>query len=141
MLNHWQLRSGLTTLLAAFLSSTATAQETCHSLETGITVVRAQEYAPLIAQVVDNVEPEQVEFISFAQSGNWSMIYGSLPVSDPGYFFFEDVDGQKIFRDVWGGVAFESEKADITALAEALGAPADLATCFAETAASIPDEG
>ena len=123
------------------VSTSAMAQEECFDLDAGITVVRAQEYAPLIAQVAgDDVEPEQVEFISFTQSGRWSMIYASTPVADPGYFFFEEVGGQNEFRDVWGGVASESEEAETITWAESLGAPSDLATCFAETVAVSPDE-
>lgn len=141
MLNHLQMRLGLVVMFSVLASSPALAQEGCFDLDSGITVVRAQEYAPLIAQAAgDDVEPEQVEFISFTQSGSWSMIYASTPVADPGYFFFEDVDGQKEFRDVWGGVAFESEKAEAVSWAEDLGTPSDLAECFAETVADIPDE-
>jgi hypothetical protein len=50
--------------------------------------------------------------------------------------FFEDVDGEKQFREVWGGIALVSEHAEQVAWAEALGAPSDLAACFADATAT-----
>ncbi|UHD43802.1 hypothetical protein LUX29_11885 [Aureimonas altamirensis] len=114
----------------------ATAQEACLSIDTGLTVVRAQEYAPLIAKAADGTTPEQVEFLSFMQSGNWSVVYAATPVADPGYFFFETVQGKGQFKDVWAGMADPSDRPELIKWAEKLGSPTVLATCFAETAAA-----
>src|SRR5690606_702943 len=46
-------------------------------------------------------------------------------------FFFEEVDGHKQFRDVWGGMAEPSERPELIEWARNLGAPENLATCFA----------
>lgn len=122
-----------------FASSVAVAQDdACLSLDTAITVAVAQEYAPLVAEAAETT-PEEVEFLSFMRSGNWSAVYAAVPTADPGYFFFEDVDGQKQFKDVWGGIAYASERDEQIAFAEGLGAPADLAACFADHTAVIEE--
>lgn len=140
MSRNLRLRSAAVILSLILGPSAAPAQEACVSLDTALTVVRAQEYAPLISDVVEGTMPEQVEFLSFMQGGNWSAVYAATPVAEPGYFVFEAVDGQKQFKDVWGGVAFVSERPELVAWADALGAPADFAACFAQTAANIEDD-
>ncbi len=120
----------------SLISPAVMAQETCFSLDTALTVVRTQEYAPLIAQAAEGTTPEQVEFMTFAESGNWSVVYAATPVADPGYFFFEKVSGKNQFKDVWAGMADPSEQPELVKWAVALGAPTDLATCFAESAAA-----
>lgn len=140
MLRKSQICQGAATLSLMLVSTAAVAQEACASLDTALTFVRAQEYAPLIANAAEGTTPEQVEFLSFVQSGNWSAVYAATPVADPGYFFFETVGEEKQFKDVWGGMASVSEQPELVTWAEALGAPADLAACFAESAASAEDE-
>ena len=136
MLNKMRLIQ-ITAIFSLLLTSPAvTAQETCFSLDTALTVVRAQEYAPLIAQAAEGTTPEQVEFLSFVESGRWSVVYAATPVADPGYFFFEKVSGKNQFKDVWSGMADPSEQPELVKWAETLGAPTELATCFAETAAA-----
>jgi len=125
-------------LCLAFSSSAVAAQEDCDGIDVGITVVRAQEYAPLIADAA-GTSPEEVEFISVLESGSWTVVYAATPVADPGYFFFEAADGKKQFEDVWGGIASTSERAEQVAYAEGLGAPSDLAACFADQTAVIDD--
>ncbi|WMT91964.1 hypothetical protein [Pelagibacterium sp. H642] len=139
MLNKSWLCQGAAILTLMFASSAVVAQESCVSLDTALTAVRAQEYAPLISQAAEGSTPEQVEFLSFMESGSWSAVYAATPVADPGYFFFEDVEGEKQFKDVWGGVATRSERPELVAWAEELGAPSDLAACFAESAAAIEE--
>ena len=129
-----QVASSLCFLTA--ISFPALAQEACLSLDTALTLVRAQEYAPLIAQAAEGTTPEQVEFLSFMESGNWSAVYAATPVADPGYFFFERVNSTNQFKDVWAGMADSSDQPELVKWAETLGAPTDLATCFAETAAA-----
>jgi len=136
MLNKMRLIQS-TAIFSLLLTSPAVmAQETCFSLDTALTVVRAQEYASLIAQAAEGTTPEQVEFLSFVESGSWSVVYAATPVADPGYFFFEKVSGKNQFKDVWSGMADPSEQPELVKWAETLGAPTDLATCFAETAAA-----
>lgn len=141
MLRKTRLCQSAAILSLMFASAMAAAQEggeACMSLDTAITVVRAQEYAPLIAEAAGTTA-EEVEFLSFMESGRWSVVYAATPVADPGYFFFEDVAGQKQFKDVWGGVADASERDDQITYAEALGAPSDLAACFADSTAVIEE--
>lgn len=125
-------------LLLVLAPSTVAAQEGCDALDTGITIGRVQEYAPLIADAAGTI-PERVEFLSFMESGNWSAIYAATPVADPGYFFFETADGKKQLKDVWGGIASTSEHAEQVSFAKNLGAPGDLATCFADQTAVVDD--
>lgn len=118
-------------------STAAFAQDACGGIEQPLTDELKQDYAALAAQLMeDDVAPEQVEVMAVLKSGAWSTAYVQTPVADPGYMFFEEAEGQKQFKDVWGGTASASERPEITAWAEDLGAPADLATCFAEMAAS-----
>lgn len=140
MLRKIRFCQGAAILSLMFASSMAVAQdgEACLSLDTAITVVRAQEYAPLIAEAAGTT-PEEVEFLSFMESGSWSAVYAATPVGDPGYFFFENVDGQKQFKDVWGGIADTSERDQQVAYAVDLGAPEDLAACFADSTAGIEE--
>lgn len=138
MLKAIRLYQGIALLSLSLVSSAAIAQEACASLDTGITLPRAQDYAPLIAEAAGTT-PEEVEFLSFAESDDWSLVYAATPVADPGYFFFETVDGERQFKDVWGGIASVSEHDEQVAWAEALGAPADLAACFADQTA-VADE-
>ena len=79
------------------------------------------------------VKPSQLQFSTIMESGNWSAAYISTPVADDGVMFFQTVSGRKHFRDVWGGGADPSERPELVAWARKLGAPADLAKCFAET--------
>jgi hypothetical protein len=87
MLNNIRLCQGAAIVSLVLASSAAVAQEACVSLDTALTVVRAQEYAPLISQAAEGSTPEQVEFISFMESGSWSAVYAATPVDEPGYFF------------------------------------------------------
>lgn len=140
MLKNLRSFQGVVIVSLALASSASVAQDACGSLDTALTDARAQEYAPLISQVAEGTAAQEVEFISFMESGSWSVAYAATPVADPGYFFFEDVAGEKQFKDVWGGVASVSEQPELVAWAEQLGAPADLSACFAETAAVIDAE-
>ncbi len=67
------------------------------------------------------------------ESGGWSVIYVSTPVSDDGVMFFQMAGGKKRFRDIWGGYADPSERSELASWARKLGAPQDLARCFART--------
>lgn len=116
------------------------AQDACEGIEQTLTDDLQQDYAALTAQALEeDVTPEEVEVMAVLQSGTWSAAYVQTPVADPGYMFFEEADGQRQFKDVWGGMASASERPEITAWAEDLGAPADLATCFAQMAATDDD--
>ncbi|GLQ55462.1 hypothetical protein [Devosia nitrariae] len=122
-------------------SAAAEAQDACESIEQTLTDELAQDYAAPAAAVFEGeVTPEEVEVMTVLRSGTWSVAYVQTPVSDPGYMFFEEVEGEMQFQDVWGGMASASERPEITAWAEDLGAPADLATCFADMAATDDDE-
>lgn len=117
--------------LATSMAPAFAAHNVCHGVQVDVTNARKQQYAPLVAAEVD-IKPAQVEFSAIMESGSWSAAYVSTPVSDDGVMFFQTVDGKKRFRDVWGGWAEPSESPELIAWAEKLGAPADLAKCFAE---------
>lgn len=110
------------------------AKNDCDRVKVEVTKARKQEYAPLVASALGNkVKSAQVEFSTIMESGNWSAAYVSTPVADDGVMFFQTVNGKKHFRDVWGGWADPSEIPELVAWAEKLGAPKELAKCFAET--------
>lgn len=135
-------RSALLAAACLLISSSpaALAQDVCEGIEQTLTDELRQDYAALVAAAVEeDVTPEQVEVMAVLQSGAWSAAYVQTPVADPGYMFFEETSGQKQFKDAWGGMASASERPEITAWAEDLGAPADLATCFADMAATDDD--
>ena len=134
MPNFNRLAFGAATLSLMVLTLPALAQESCAELDTALTVVRAQEFAPLVAQAAEGTKPEQVEFMDFATSGDWSFVHAATPVADPGFFFFQKVGGKHQFKDVWGGIALASERPEVVSWADALGAPANLTACFADSA-------
>jgi secreted PhoX family phosphatase len=118
-----------TALTPAFAANSA-----CDGVKVEVTNARRAEYAPLVASAMgQKVRPDQVKFSTIMESGNWSAAYVSTPVSDDGVMFFQTVAGKKRFREVWGGWADPSERPELVAWARKLGAPADLARCFAET--------
>ena len=131
-----QALKGIVLLATLLFSSAAIAQEACVEIDTDLTAPRAQLYAPLIATAAEGSTAEKVAFIFFAESGSWSVVSAYTPASEQGYFFFETASGAPQFKDVWGGVAEVSEQPELVKWAETLGAPADLAACFAETAAT-----
>lgn len=105
----------------------------CNGVDTSLTKDRKQEYSLLVAAALgNNVKPAQIEISRFMQSGHWSAVYASTPESDDGVLFFETANGHPQFKDVWGGWADPSEKPELVAWAKGLGAPDDLARCFAD---------
>ncbi|AZN97248.1 hypothetical protein EJ066_08065 [Mesorhizobium sp. M9A.F.Ca.ET.002.03.1.2] len=120
--------------LGMTLTSAFAAINACDGVKVEATKARKQEYAHLVVSAMDNkFKPAQAKFITIMESGNWSAAYVSTPVSDDGVMFFQAVNGNKQFRDVWGGYAEPSEKPELVSWAKKLGAPQDLAKCFAET--------
>jgi hypothetical protein len=120
--------------LGITLTSAFAAKSACDGVKVEITKTRKEAYAPLVASAMDNkIKPAQVKFSTIMESGNWSAAYISTPMADDGFMFFQMVNGKKRFRDVWGGWADPSERPELVAWAKKLGAPTDLAKCFAET--------
>ncbi|MER8907783.1 hypothetical protein NKH99_08865 [Mesorhizobium sp. M0854] len=120
--------------LGVALTSAFAANNACDGVKVDVTKARKQQYAPLVASALNNtVKSAQVEFFTIMESGSWSAAYVSTPVAEDGVMFFQTVDGKKQFRDVWGGYAEPSEKPELVSWAKKLGAPQDLAKCFAET--------
>lgn len=117
---------------ATAVSGTASADEPCAGVDTELTDARQQEYADLVVGAMDeDLQSFDVTIQNFLESGNWSAVYVSTPVADDGMLFFEEVDGGKKFQDVWGGWAEPSERPELIEWAENLGAPENLASCFA----------
>lgn len=106
----------------------------CAGADVELADVRRKEYLKLIADAVDNkVKPEAVEVDRFMGIGTWNAVYATTPIADPGWFVFESADGRQQFKDVWGGDADEGDRQGLAEWATGLGAPADFASCFAET--------
>ena len=120
--------------LGITLTSAFAAKHDCGGVKVDVTTARKQEYAALVVSAMENkFKPSRAKFITIMESGNWSAAYVSTPVSDDGVMFFQTVNGKKQFRDVWGGYAEPSEKPELVSWAKKLGAPQNLAACFAET--------
>lgn len=121
-------------------SRVASASGACAEVDTRITGARAREYAQLVVDALGlSVDPGSVQIVGFMETGSWSAVQTTTPVTDPGVLFFHDVDGSKRFQDVWGGVAVEAERTEAVKWAEALGAPLALATCFADAVVVTAD--
>ncbi|MER9893264.1 hypothetical protein NKJ40_14380 [Mesorhizobium sp. M0119] len=119
--------------LGMTLTSAFAANSACDGVKVEVTKARKQEYAPLVVSALDKkFKLAQAKFITIMESGSWSAAYVSTPVSDDGVMFFQTVNGKKQFRDVWGGYADPSEKPELVSWAKKLGAPQDLAKCFAD---------
>lgn len=104
--------------------------DACEGVDAQLTDARKHAYALLVAALDAKVKPEEVDVSAFLEDGAWSMVLASTPVTDPGYFFFEDVDGRKTFQDVWGGVVEREEVPGVIEWAKGLGMPDTLANCF-----------
>lgn len=115
-----------------FICNPAGAAQPCAGVDTDLTDARKAEYAALVAKSLNaKVKPSAVGVSRYMGSGAWSAVYASTPVADDGVLFFEVADGKKQFKDVWGGVADPSERQDLIKWAKDLGAPVNLAKCFA----------
>lgn len=133
-------RPGLVILFILLATGATVAQDACAQIEQPLTDVLRQEYASLAATALDLGDTlDQIEVETVLQSGRWSVAYVTPPEAESGYLFFEETDGQKQFKDVWGGFATVSERTETAKWAETLGAPSDLSTCFASIAASAED--
>lgn len=117
----------------SILSGPIAAAWACEGVDTALTEARKQEYAKLVSAATDGKAASGTVSISaFMKSGGWSAVYASTEISDDGVFFFRDAGGSRQFRDVWGGTVDESEREDVVTWAEKLGAPGNLARCFAD---------
>jgi len=132
-----QLSLGIVALTVAFGSlmpgdPASAASSACDGVDTALTDARKHEYAGLVAAAVDHkVKPSAVDISKFMESGAWSAVYASTPIADDGVVFFQAVSGRKRFKDVWGGYADPEDRPDLIKWAKALGAPENLAKCFA----------
>lgn len=104
--------------------------DACEGVDAQLTDARKHAYALLVAALDAKVKPKEVDVSAFLEDGAWSMVLASTPVTDPGYFFFEDVDGRKTFQDVWGGVVEREEVPGVIEWAKGLGMPDTFANCF-----------
>lgn len=124
---------------ALLLAAPAFAQEICAGIEVKPTEAITKEYVDLTAEALKESAPGPIKVEKVLVSGAWSVAYIVPQNLDPGYAFFKDTDGKKIFKDVWGGFATVAERTEIATWGETLGAPADLAACFASLAGSAED--
>ena len=116
------------------------AGQACRGVDTRLTKQRRVDYGKLVAErtLNQNVKPSTVDVYEFMQAGTWTMVYATVPVADPGYFFFDSSAGRPRFKDVWGGVAQRSEAPEIFKWATKLGANKAIASCFTDAVAVIP---
>lgn len=121
-----------TAAFVSLMSCNLTTARACDGIDTALTDARKLEYAALVADSLTvEVDPSTVSFQSFMTSGAWSAAYALTPDTEWGFYFFETVDGQKRFKDVWGGFAVEEDRPELIKWAKELGAPEHFARCFA----------
>ena len=119
------------------MSSAFGTTDNCDGVSVAATKERRQEYAQLVVSAISSkVKPAEVKFHGIMESGPWSAAYVSTPVADDGVLFFQRIGDERRFREAWGGWADPSERPELIAWAIALGAPHDLAKCFADTVTS-----
>lgn len=128
-------RSGRLILASAVLFSVATTPALtaapCAGVDRKLTQQRKADYAALVAKSVGNkVKPSRVEIDTFLQSGDWSVVYATTPIADPGYFFFDHASGKPVFKDVWGGIADDGDGPVLKKWARDLGVNKEIAACF-----------
>jgi hypothetical protein len=117
----------------------AIAGQACGGVDTRLTKQRRVDYGKLVAESLNqNVKPSTVDVYEFMRAGTWTMVYATIPVADPGYFFFDSSAGRPKFKDVWGGVAQKSDAPEIFKWATKLGADKAIASCFTDAVAVIP---
>jgi hypothetical protein len=130
-----RLGPAVSVALLCLLTGMAGAATPCAGVDQALSSARKQEYAALVANFLSNkAKRSEIKVMSFMQEGAWSVAYVSTPVSDDGYVFFEETQGAKHGKDVWGGMAQPAEQPEITTWAKKLGAPDNLARCFARHA-------
>ncbi|NHN85862.1 hypothetical protein GOB93_14600 [Acetobacter musti] len=119
-------------VVTSFLAFPVMGMPVCRGVDTALTEARRQEYAVLVAGALNGrVRSSQVTISAFMQAGVWSAVRVATPVADDGVLFFVERQGEKQFRDVWGGWAQPSERRQLSRWARRLGAPDLLARCFA----------
>lgn len=124
-------------LAGSLLMYPAVAAVTCKGVDQELTKQRKIEFAELISKSVEGkVKPSKIEVDSFMQSDNWTVVYASTPIADPGYFFFERSANKQTFKDVWGGMADEGDGPQLVKFAKNLGANEQIADCFSKTVMS-----
>jgi hypothetical protein len=123
-------------LLVAAAGTSAGAADPCAGVDTHLTAERKQAYAPLVAgSVTGKVSPSEVVIEDFLRLDDWIVVGAEVPSADgEGFFFFQKTGDKLRLHDVWGGYADPSEAGEIADWARGLGAPAGLATCFANAA-------
>ena len=126
----------MTIAIAALIGAAApaAAADPCAGVDTRLTPQRQQHFAPIVAQVAGGVAPAGVEITDYAAEGDWIFVYASFAELEPAFFFFRTGGSRMRYVDLWGGYTTEEERAEDTAWARGIGAPAGLAACFAERA-------
>ncbi|WP_343314242.1 hypothetical protein AAIB41_03570 [Brucella sp. BE17] len=120
-----------------FIHPAVAASTSCTGVDQELTNQRKSEYAEIISRSLEGkVKPAKVEVDSFMQSGNWTVVYASTPVADPGYFFFDNSSGKQTFKDVWAGMADDGDGPKLVEFAKKLGANEKIAACFSKVVMS-----
>ncbi len=110
----------------------ARAEPPCTGVAADLSAAQKADYATLVAEVVGHgVKPSEIVLYRYLRSGDWSAVHAGTPRTDPGVLFFQEVDGHKRFKEAWGGWASPSDQPALAKWARRLGAPTDLARCFA----------
>ncbi|MBV7483875.1 hypothetical protein [Bordetella sp. BOR01] len=122
-------------LLGAAISAWAGAGHAhpCDGLAMAVNAQNHDAYATAAAQALTgHVRPASIKMNRLYRAGAWSAAWLDIPGHESGVFFFEDQGAVPGFKEVWGGIADPSEMPELVAWARKLGAPQDLARCFAQ---------
>jgi hypothetical protein len=119
---------------AAVTSAPTSAAKPCAGADVGLSEARKTAYAALVSGAVEGkAKAADITVDRFMAQDGWTVVLAHTPIADPGWFVFDTTGDKPQFKDVWGGMADESDRQDLAKWARALGAPAAFAQCFAQT--------
>lgn len=97
-----------------------------------------EEYARRVANYINQkVNSNDIQIQKIISSGNWSAANIATQISDPAWFVFEQKNGEMQVKDVWAGIAEESDHQMLINRVTKLGVPEDFAACFADAVIHI----
>ncbi|RLZ07718.1 hypothetical protein EAH57_12415 [Acinetobacter sp. 2JN-4] len=121
---------------------TAKTQPNCETTIIQLTPPLREKYAHQVANYINQkVNSNDIQIQKVIEIGLWSAANITTQVSDPAWFIFEkkfkQKNGELQVKDVWAGIAEESDHQMLIDRITKLGAPEDFAYCFADAVIHI----
>lgn len=117
---------------------TAKQQPNCKANIVELSPSLREEYARRVANYINQkVNGNDIQIQKVISISHWSAANIATQISDPAWFVFEQKNGEMQVKDVWAGIAEESDHQMLIDRVTKLGAPEDFAYCFADAAIHI----